>query len=78
MVITKTQKRISFYQIKETSPPTRPVVIKIQEPPPVVLSNIKGHSVINQMLQTKKLNFKANLMNNNQLKINVGTEPEYR
>lgn len=65
---------------KGTSPKPKPNpgVVKKHRPPPVILSNIEDYTEINQVLQTKKLNFKANLMNNKQLKINVDTEQEYR
>lgn len=54
--------------------------IKVRElnPPPIILSNMTDYAVINQSLQEKNLKFKANLLNNNQLKINADSESDYR
>lgn len=49
-----------------------------QNPPPVILSNVTNYSVINKSLQDNSINFQAKLMNNQQLKINVVTETDYR
>lgn len=51
---------------------------KIHKPPPVILSNIKDYNQININLQAKKIKFQTKLLNNNQLKINVDSETEYR
>jgi hypothetical protein len=53
-------------------------VLKKNKPPPVIMSNVQEYSKIKEALKSKNLNFKANLMNNNQLKLNVDTEQEYR
>lgn len=56
----------------------KPEGSKNKKPPPVVLGNVENYTEINKTLQANKLNFRANLMNNNQLKINVDNELEYR
>lgn len=61
-----------------TSQKTDETKAKKLNPPPVILSNMENYKVIKQSLQEKNLQFKANLMNNNQLKINADSETDYR
>ena len=51
---------------------------KDQKPPLVVISNVDNYQEIKNWLQRKNLKYNAILMNNNQLKINVNSETEYR
>jgi hypothetical protein len=76
----KKRKAVNSPEKVEDSPEskTNTKVIKVVKPPPVVLSNVKNFNEFNQTLKTKNFNYKTNLMNNNQLKINVDNELEYR
>lgn len=51
---------------------------KKDRPPPIIFSNIKSYSTLNNTLKEKKINYTANMLNNNQIKINVYTEDDYR
>lgn len=42
------------------------------------MKNIKDYIELKPTFHARKLNFKANLMNNNQLTINVDTKLKYR
>lgn len=53
-------------------------IIPKRKPPPVILSNVKNYNEFKQILQTQDFNFKTNLMNNEQLKVNVESEQDYR
>jgi hypothetical protein len=78
----KKRKALSSPEKVEDSPEpkskTHTKVIKVHKPPPVVLSNVNNFNELNQTLKTKNFNYKTNLLNNNQLKINVDNENEYR
>lgn len=51
---------------------------KSHKPPPIILSNVVDYNQINQNLKTKNIKFQTKLLNNNQLKVNVDSESEYR
>lgn len=51
---------------------------KTQKPPPVIVSNIKDYKQLNDTLKVTNIQFATTLMNNEQIKINVNTESEYR
>lgn len=51
---------------------------KAVKPPPVIVSNVENYREINQSLKARNLNFSTSMMNNNQLKINVDSERDYR
>lgn len=65
------QSKVSPIKHKTTEP-------KVHKPPPVIISNLINYTEITQNLQLKNLDFNATMMNNNQLKINVNIETEYR
>jgi len=52
--------------------------IRKRKPPPVILSNAEDYSEVKRTLEAQKVRFTANLMNNNQIKINVDNEHEHR
>lgn len=89
--ILKKNKRVHKKRKAESSPEilNEPLEDKIEgdvkktskresKPPPVIISNLANYNVINKALESKNLKFKANIMNNKQVKINVETDNEYR
>lgn len=81
-ILPKKKKRKmeqSSDEIKKDPKQTKtPTVIRTQKPPPIVVSNLVDYSLVNQHLQDAKFNYKTNMLNNNQLKINVESDNEYR
>jgi hypothetical protein len=51
---------------------------KRQKPPPVIISNINNYSQLNTHLKSEKINYRTIMLNNNQVKVNVDNEWEYR
>lgn len=51
---------------------------KSNNPPPVILSNMENYNVINGPLHSRNIEYKTNLLNNNQLKINANSDNDYR
>jgi hypothetical protein len=51
---------------------------KRQKPPPVIISNINNYSQLNTHLKSEKINYRTTMLNNNQVKVNVDNEWEYR
>lgn len=51
---------------------------KIVKPPPIILSNVKDYGIIKEKLQIEKFKCSASMLNNNQIKVNVNLDAEYR
>lgn len=51
---------------------------KMRRPPPVVVSEVKDYNQLKTVLKNKNINFKTSMLNNNQIKINVENELDYR
>jgi hypothetical protein len=51
---------------------------KRQKPPPVIINNINNYSQLNTHLKSEKINYRTIMLNNNQVKVNVDNEWEYR
>lgn len=86
-ILEKNKKRKRKTMESPETPKTSPInkskrtkenVKKSAKPPPVILSNVENYIEISQKLKSKDLKFNTSMMNNNQLKINVDTEMEYR
>jgi len=56
----------------------KPIITRKNKPPPVILSNVVEYPKVNKILKEVQINYKVNMMNNHQLKINVEKEGEYR
>lgn len=52
--------------------------VKKYKPPPVILSNIKDYSEILKKIKAENINIKVNMMNNDQIKVYVDHEDDYR
>lgn len=77
-IVEITNKKPTSSGKNSTSQKTDEKKAKKLNPPPVIISNMEDYNVIKQSMQEKNLQFKANLMNNNQLKINADSETDYR
>lgn len=51
---------------------------KVIKPPPVILSNVKDYQVVKNSLNTGNLEYKTSMIGNNQIKVNVSSNEEYR
>jgi hypothetical protein len=61
----------------EHEPPKKQEVKPIK-PPPVVINGVQNYTLLNQDLRKLNVKFTANMLNNEQVKINVSTPDEYR
>lgn len=52
--------------------------VKVHKPPPVILSNVNDFNHVQVTLSSKSIKYEIKLLNNNQLKINVSSENDYR
>lgn len=79
-ILQKNKKR-KYYESPEKKNNNQNIkqnVPKQYKPPPVVVSEVKDYNLLNLELKKKNLGFRANMLNNNQVKINVDTEHDYR
>lgn len=53
-------------------------IVKNLKPPPIILSNVDDYNKVKEIMLQANLKYRASIMNNKQLKINVETDQEYR
>lgn len=63
---------------KNTTSTTRGAFKKAALPPPIIVSQVKDYDSLKQALTNNNFNFKATMLNNDQIKLNVDDENTYR
>lgn len=80
-LLPKSKKRKASSPLKDVKQSEEKKKTKAQKPPPIVISNLTDATNATGMLQelkTKKIEFNAQMLNNNQMKVNVTTADDYR
>lgn len=71
-MINSPEKIVENDKESKAKPPIR------NKPPPIIISNLENYSNMNKILKEANIDYKANVLNNNQLKLNVATDIHYR
>lgn len=71
-------EKIKATTTRENNKSTPAKTTKLVKPPPVIISNLTNYTQVNSYLSEANINYKASVLNNNQLKVNVESENQHR